>query len=104
MVYDFLYEYLKANQVYDVQEAGMVDFDKSDAQAVFRKYYQLTRDHGQTSSNWSALMATCMLNNLLALDDETERNAALQIYITTGGPRQTSLASDYLKYSQPGDI
>ncbi len=104
MVYDFLYQYLNDNQVYDVQTAGMTDFAFDDAQAVFRKLYQLCRDHGQTGSNWSALMSTCMLNNLLALDDETERNASLQAYLTTGGPRQRSLAADYQYYDEPGDV
>jgi hypothetical protein len=104
MVYDFLYSYLNSNQVYDVQTGGMADFAFDDAQAVFRKLYQLCRDHGQTGSNWSALMATCMLNNLLAIDDDAERAANLEIYITTGGPRQTSLANDYEKFAQSGDI
>jgi hypothetical protein len=104
MVYDFLYPYLQENQVYDVQAAGMRGFATNDAQSVFRKLYQLCRDHGQTGNNWSALMGTCMLNNLLALDDAAERAAALQVYITTGGARQDSLSKDYQKYSLPGDL
>jgi hypothetical protein len=104
IIYDFLYSYLQANQVYDVQTAGMVNFSFTNAQSVFRKLYQLCRDHGQKESNWSALMSTCMLNNLLALDDATERNTALQIYLTTGTSRQASLSYDYRHYTQPGDI
>lgn len=104
IVYDFLRSYLESNQVYDVQTAGMVDFNFSTAQSVFRKLYQLARDHGQKESNWSALMATTMLNNLLALDDEAERATALQVYLTTGTSRQASLQYDYRHYSQAENI
>jgi autotransporter-associated beta strand protein len=104
IVYDFLRSYLETNQVYDVQTAGMVNFNFTTAQSVFRKLYQLARDHGQRESNWSALMATTMLNNLLALDDEAERAAALQVYLTTGTSRQASLQYDYRHYSQTGNI
>ena len=84
--------------------AGMVNFSFPDAQYVFRTYYQLVRDHGQKDNNWSALMSTCMLNNLLALDSATERATALQVYLTTGSSRQASLEYDYRNYDQPGDI
>jgi hypothetical protein len=104
IVYDFLYTYLQTNPVYDVQTGGMVPFNFTDAQSVFRTLYQLARDHGQKDSNWSALMATCMLNSLLALDDPAERAAALQVYLITGSSRQASLDYDYRYYNQPGDI
>lgn len=104
MVYDFLYAWLQSNQVYDVKTASMVNFNFTNAQSVFRKYYQLARDHGQKESNWSALMATTMLNNLLALDSSTERDAAIQIYLTTGSSRQASLQYDYRHYTTAGNI
>ena len=104
MVYDFLYAWLQTNQVYDVKTASMVNFNFTNAQSVFRKYYQLARDHGQKESNWSALMATTMLNNLLALDSSTERDAAIQIYLTTGSSRQASLQYDYRHYTTSGNI
>jgi autotransporter-associated beta strand protein len=104
MVYDFLYSWLQSNQVYDVKTASMVNFNFTNAQSVFRKYYQLARDHGQKDSNWSALMATTMLNNLLALDSSTERDAAIQIYLTTGSSRQASLQYDYRHYTTAGNI
>ncbi|MGN6642235.1 MAG: cadherin-like beta sandwich domain-containing protein, partial [Verrucomicrobiota bacterium] len=50
------------------------------------------------------LMATCMLNNLLALDSLTERATDLQVYLTTGSSRQASLNYDYRNFSKPGDI
>ena len=104
IIYDFLYSWLQTNQVYDVKTASMVNFNFTTAQSVFRKQYELTRDHGQKDSNWSALMATMMLNNLLALDNATERNTALQIYLTTGTSKQASLSYDYRYYTQAGSI
>jgi hypothetical protein len=104
IVYDFLYSWLQNNQVYDVKTASMVNFNFTNAQTVFRKYYTLTRDHGQTGSNWSALMATTMLNNLLALDSASERNTALDVYLNTGTSRQDSLDYDYRHYETAGNI
>jgi len=104
MMYDFLRPYLETNKVYDVQSASLVDFDYLDAQEIFRTYYELTRDHGSRNSNWSALMATCMLQNLLALSDPVERAAALKIYLTTGSDRQASLSYDYRHYQEAGNV
>lgn len=104
VVYDFLYNYLQSNQVYDVQTASMVDFNFTNAQSVFRTWYELTRDHGQLVSNWSALMSNGMLQNLLAFDNETERNTALNVYLTTGTSRQQSLATDYQTFTAAGNI
>ncbi len=104
IAYDFLHTWLLTNQVYDVKTAAMVNFNFTNAQSYFRRYYQLTRDHGQKESNWSALMATTMLNNLLALDDSTERNAAIQVYLNTGSSRQASLDYDYRNYTETGNI
>jgi autotransporter-associated beta strand protein len=104
IVYDFLYSWLQTNQVYDVKTATMVNFNFTNAQSVFRKYYQLARDHGQKDSNWSALEATTMLNNLLALDDSTERATALQVYLVNSTSKQASLDYDYRNYTEEGDI
>ncbi len=104
IIYDILYSYLQSNQVYSVPAAGMVPFSETNAQFVFRKFYQTVRDHGQSGSNWSSLMATCMVNNLLALNDPAERAAALQVYLVTGSSRQDSLKKDAEKYALAGDI
>ena len=104
IVYDFLYSWLQSNQVYDVKTATMVNFNFTNAQSVFRKYYQLARDHGQKDSNWSALEATTMLNNLLALDDATERSTALQVYLVNSTSKQASLDYDYRYYTEAGNI
>lgn len=104
IIYDLLHSWLQANQVYDVQTVGMVSFNFTNGQGVFRTLYELARDHGQKESNWSALMSTTMLNNLLALDSATERATALQVYLVTGTSKQASLDYDYRVYTQPGDI
>jgi len=82
----------------------MVNFNFTNAQSVFRKLYELARDHGQKDSNWSALEATCMLNNLLALDNSTERATALQVYLVNSTSKQASLDYDYRNYTEEGDI
>jgi autotransporter-associated beta strand protein len=105
LVYDFLYQYLQMNQVYDVASAGMVNFNFSNAQNVFNTYYTLCRNHGQTGSNWSALKAPCMVNNLLALDNAASRSNALQVYLVTGTAQEDSLKTEAaFGYAQPGDI
>ncbi|MCH7226225.1 hypothetical protein [Haloferula sp. A504] len=105
IVYDFLFNWLLVNQVHDVASAQMVDFDFDDAQEVFRTYDQLCRDHGNGDNNWSALMSVCQMNNLLALDSKTERDAALQVLIHDGTSRQASIVDDYnTAYSDPGDV
>lgn len=104
VVCDFLYNYLQNNQVYDVQTGGLVAFNFTYAQSVFRTWYQLTRDHGQLVSNWSALMSNCMLQNLLAFDNVSERDTALNVYLTAGTSRQQSLATDYQTFTNAGNI
>ncbi|MCU0791491.1 MAG: heparinase II/III-family protein [Opitutaceae bacterium] len=104
IIYDFVRPFLATNQVYDVQTAGMVNFNFTQAQTVFRTYYELARDHGQQESNWSALMSTSMMNNLLALNDATERAAALQVFLLNGTSRQRSLDEDYIRYPVPDSV
>ena len=105
VIYDLIYDYLVENPVYDVQTGGLATFAFADAQSVFRQYYQLARDRGFAShTNWHALMSNSMLTNLLAMDDEAEREAYLDVYLVTGTNRQKSMAQDYSFYSQPGNI
>ncbi len=104
IIYDFIRAFLETNKVWDVATGALADFDYLKTQTVFRTYYQLTRDHGSANNNWSALMATCMLNNLLALADPNERKAALKVYLETGSSRQASLDDDYRHYAEAGNI
>ena len=76
----------------------------ADGQTVFMKYTELVRDHGQSGNNWSAMMAPCLVQNALGLDDPVARAAALDIYLTDGGPRQDSLDHDYGYYPEPGSV
>ena len=105
LVYDFLYQYLQVNKVFDAGTSTMVSFNFTNAQTVFRTYYQLARDQGDHGDNWSSLEAPCMLNNLLALDSASERATDLQVYLVTGSSSQDSLDYDYnLDFINPGDI
>jgi hypothetical protein len=104
IIYDFVRPFLTNNQVYDVQTGGLVNFNFTTAQTVFRTYYELARDHGQPESNWSTLESNCMLNNLLALNDPEEREAALQLFLNTGTDRQSSLDNDYRNFPAPDSI
>ncbi len=104
VAFDFLYQYLQTNLVYDVDAAGLTNFSVPNAQYVFRTYFNLVRDHGSRDNNWSALMSTCMLNSLLALTNAAERSANLQFFIATNSTRQASLSYDYRNYDNPGDI
>lgn len=106
IIYDFLYKYLqeRTTKVYDVKKANEVRFDFTAAQQLFRRYYQLARDHGYKGINWSALESTCMLNNLLALDDATERATCLDVFLYSGSDWQASLDYDYRVYSTPDNI
>ncbi len=105
VVYDFLYDYLRENPVHDVQLGGLTQFAFDEAQDLFRLYYNLARTRGfQSHNNWHALMSTCMLHHLMAIDDDDEREDYLEVYLVNGPNRQRSLAQDYSFYSQPGNI
>lgn len=104
IIYDFLRDYLLQNQVYDYKNDAMVGFELSDAQQVFYTLYTLALNHGSRNSNWSALMSTTMLNSLLAIDNEVDRTAYLEVFLQTGSSNQASLDFDYRYYNNPGDI
>lgn len=104
IVYDFIRTFLESNRVWDVMAGGLADFNYYQAQQYFRTYYDLVCDHGNNTNNWSALESTCMLNNLLALSDSAERAAALNIYLTPGTTKQSSLKEDYREYPSPDSI
>ncbi len=95
VIYDFLEPYLRLNQVYEVAAAGQRNFAFTQSQNVFKKYTELCRDRGLSDNNWSSLMAHCLVQNALGIDDPTARASALNIYLVTGGPMQDSLAHDY---------
>jgi hypothetical protein len=100
IIYDFLHGYLQSNAVWDVDAGSMASFSTNNAQTVFETYWQLCRDRGLDGNNWGALMGTCMVLNILGLDDVAERNAALDFYTYTGSDRQDSLAQDHAHFDQ----
>jgi hypothetical protein len=110
VIYDYLYNYLKAtHQVYQLQTTGGTEVtyaaaDFANAQKVFRTFHQLTRDRGLANNNWSPNMAKSLVPCALALDDPAEREDALQDYLVRDHPRQTSLQTDAARYPNPGDI
>lgn len=104
LIYDFLHDWLRENKVYDVKQGKEVDFDFDAAQACFRKLIQTVCSKGSKNNNWSALMATTQLNNLLALDDLKERTRELEIYLIKSTNNQASMQYDYRHFQKPGDI
>lgn len=100
IIYDFLHAYLQSNDVWNVDEGSSISFSTNNAQTVFETYWQLCRDRGQDDNNWGALMGTCMVLNILALDDVVDRNTALDFYTYTGSSRQDSLATDHSHFDQ----
>ncbi len=106
VIYDFLYDWLQTHQVYQLGTTGgtNVAFNFTNAQTVFRKYYQLMRDNSQAGDNWSANMAGSLVHNVLALDSPTERTTSLNTYLTTDAPNFSSLKTMAAKYVNPNDI
>lgn len=106
VIYDFLYDWLQTHQVYQLGPTGgtTVAFNFTNAQTVFRKYYQLMRDNSQAGDNWSANMSGCLVHNVLALDDLTERTNSLNTYLTTDAVHFSSLQTMAARYVNPNDV
>lgn len=105
IVYDFVAPYItKGGQPYDLGAQGKVDFPYEAAQNVFRTYAKLAVERGMTGSNWSVLEAPSMVQNLMAIDDEQERDALLEVYLTEGSPLQDPLSVIAEDYEHEGDV
>jgi len=103
IIYDFVYQYLKNNgKVYDLGQNSMVPFNFEDGQQVFRTYVKLALERGIINCNWPILESPSLVGNILALDDEQERNKLLPYFLTINTKHQDALqkiANHYLEYN-----
>lgn len=105
IIYDFVYPFLKSGgKVYDVANKDLRAFDFEAAQVVFRTYISLAINSGFPKGNWSILESSSLVHNILALDDEKERNENLPYYLTKDTDRQMSLLTASKNFANPGDI
>ena len=105
IIYDFIYPWLKeGGKVYDIANNDLRKFDFVAAQKTFRIYIELAKISGHLGSNWSVLESPSLLGNILALDNEKERNEQLPFYLNKDTERQESLETVGKRYKNPGDI
>jgi len=105
IIYDFVFPYIQqGGKPYDLGKKAKTDFPQEKAQQVFRTYVKLAIERGHTGSNWSVLEAPSMVQNLLALEDEQERQAYLQVYLTEGSDKQDPLSVVASHFQQEGDV
>ena len=105
IIYDFVSPYIKQGGMpYDPGKKTNIEFDLEKAQQVFRTYVQLAIERGHTGSNWSVLESPSMVQNLLALEDNTEREAFIQIYLSEGSDKQDPLTAVASEFKIEGDV
>ncbi len=102
IIYDFVHPYLKnKGNVYDLGQNAMVPFNFKDGQKVFRTYVKLALERGIIDCNWPVLESPSLVGNILALDDDEERNSLLPYFLTQNTKHQDALAkvaAHYLDY------
>ncbi|WP_282179412.1 hypothetical protein [Maribacter stanieri] len=103
IIYDFVYQYLNNNgKVYDLGQTAMVPYNFEDGQKIFRTYVDLALERGIINCNWPILESPSLVGNILALDDENERNKLLPYFLTINTEHQDALqkiAEHYLEYN-----
>ncbi len=102
IIYDFVHSYLKpGGKVYDLAASEMVLFDFSSGQKVFRTYVDLALERGIINCNWPILESPSLVGNILALDNEQEREELLPYFLTKNTRRQDAfekISTHYLDY------
>lgn len=105
IVYDFVSPFIALGGLpYDFAQQKKVGFPHQEAQEVFRTYVELAINRGHTGSNWSVLESLSFAHNLLALDDEDEREHYLDILLTEGSSQQDPLTTITSVYKMDGDV
>ncbi len=105
IIYDFVAPFIeKGGKPFDIGKNGKIDFPDKMAQKVFYNYAKLAIDQGMTGSNWSVLEAPSLVQNLLALNNETQRDSLLDIYLNKGSDRQDPLSVIASHYTKLGDV
>ena len=105
IIYDFVYPYLKSGgKVYDLASDELRSFDFEAGQKVFKTYVDLALNTGSRIHNWTVLESTSLIQNMMAIDDETERNRLLAYVVDKDTERQASFELLYKNFEKPGSI
>jgi hypothetical protein len=105
VIYDFVYNYLKAKgKVYSIASDDLVAFNFDDAQAVFTQYIDLALNRGLYDSNWPVLESSSLVHNILALNDPALIEQYLPYYTHVDTKRQASLKKVSENFANEGDI
>lgn len=105
IIYDFVFPYIiSGGKPYDIGQQASIEFPHEMAQQLFRTYADLVINRGHTGSNWSVLESSSLVQNSLALEDESERDSLLQFYLTKATNRQDPLSVVAMAYKYEGDV
>jgi hypothetical protein len=104
VIYDFVYQYVKNNKVYDVRQKKAVAFNFHDAQQVFRTYVDLALNRGIIDCNWPILEANSLVLNTLCIDDKKERDSLLNYFLTINTANQDALRKVDKHYEESGGV
>ncbi|MBD0724714.1 hypothetical protein B6A10_05940 [Flavobacterium sp. L1I52] len=105
IIYDFVATYIDKNRkAFSIGSQKNTNFSVENAQKVFETYAQLAVEHGHTGSNWSVLESFSLVQNALALNDESLRKKYLDFYLVKGTEQQDALPDVAHKYKNDGDV